>query len=347
MALSSEPTDRSRAASRMRAVAAFVTGLALIVAGLDVALASPAAAQVLRRPGTVVGAADNAHHINAAAIEVLIEVQLRAPAPCRKHACRAAPSKTTAIEVLFVYVFAGQSQRTAVICAEFASGPAYAGGDPVNGGDPSGDEWCLRLGWGSLHCWGTETPPLPADGTSCESFESLQVNQDSAGVAINQGNCSSGSGPVPNTLINYWNGSWNNTPVTAVQTTTALDLLASTPTYEGECDGIWIACLQYWVYPAPATNGTVTIGATTLAVTTPTDVHTYIPSLQTDDILSNGFAYWIEQLLFHEDHRQTDFEIATNLSDAAEVIDNALELAGATVGGPTNCTAGGTRGLPV
>jgi RHS repeat-associated protein len=231
--------------------------------------------------------------------------------------------------------------------AETDQAYAYAGGDPVNGGDPSGDEWCLRLGWGSLHCWGTETPPLPADGTSCESFESLQVNQDSAGVAINQGNCSSGSGPVPNTLINYWNGSWNNTPVTAVQTTTALDLLASTPTYEGECDGIWIACLQYWVYPAPATNGTVTIGATTLAVTTPTDVHTYIPSLQTDDILSNGFAYWIEQLLFHEDHRQTDFEIATNLSDAAEVIDNALELAGATVGGPTNCTAGGTRGLPV
>jgi hypothetical protein len=135
MALSSEPTDRSRTAARMSAVVAFVTGLALIVAGLDVALASPDSAQVLRRPGIVVGAADNVHHINAAATEVVI----KAPPSCRKHACRATLSKPTRIVVLIVNVLAGQGQRTTVICIEFASGPAVAGGDPVNGSDPSGD----------------------------------------------------------------------------------------------------------------------------------------------------------------------------------------------------------------
>jgi len=138
MVLTTEPAGRSRAASRMRAVVAFITGLALIAAGLDVTLASPASAQVLRRAGIVVGAADNAHHINAAATEVVIEAELKAPPRCRKHACRAAPSKTIAIEVLLVNVLAGQGERTTAICAEFASGPAVAGGDPVNRIDPGG-----------------------------------------------------------------------------------------------------------------------------------------------------------------------------------------------------------------
>jgi hypothetical protein len=130
----------------MRAVVAFITGLALIAAGLDVALASPASAQVLQRPGIVVGTADNAHHVNAAATEVVIEAELKAPPSCQKHACSAAPSRPAALVVLFVYVLAGQSQRTAILCTELASGPAVAGGDPVNGGDPSGlcttQWWC-------------------------------------------------------------------------------------------------------------------------------------------------------------------------------------------------------------
>jgi hypothetical protein len=133
----------------MRAVVALITGLALIAAGLDVALPSPASAQVLQRPGIVVGAADNAHHVNAAATEVVIEAELKAPPSCRKHACRAAPSQTTAVEVLLANVLARQGQRTVVICAESASGPAVAGGDPVNSGDPSGDGWWNPCNWGN------------------------------------------------------------------------------------------------------------------------------------------------------------------------------------------------------
>ena len=134
MALSSEPADRCRAASLTMTVLAFITALALMVVGF----ASPASAQAVPHTNNAVVATVSSQAVAAPAGGV-IEVQLRAPASCRKHACRATLSKPAVIVALLANVLARQGQRTVVICTEFASGPAVAGGDPVNGSDPSGD----------------------------------------------------------------------------------------------------------------------------------------------------------------------------------------------------------------
>jgi hypothetical protein len=130
MALSSKPADRCRAASCTMTVLAFITAIALMVVGF----ASPASAQAVPNTNNAVASVSRTGQAVPAPAGGVIEV-----ASCRKHACRAAPSKTTALEVLFVNVLARQGQRTVVICAESASGPAVAGGDPVNGSDPSGE----------------------------------------------------------------------------------------------------------------------------------------------------------------------------------------------------------------
>jgi len=134
MALSSEPADRCRAASLTMTVLAFITALALMVVGF----ASPASAQAVPHTNNAVVATVSSQAVAAPAGGV-IEVQLRAPASCRKHACRATLSKPAVIVALLANVLARQGQRTVVICTEFASGPAVAGGDPVNGSDPSGE----------------------------------------------------------------------------------------------------------------------------------------------------------------------------------------------------------------
>jgi hypothetical protein len=142
MVLSTEPADRCRAASCTMTVLASITAFALTVVGF----ASPASAQAVSHTNNAdVATVSRTGQAVPGPAGGVIEVQLRAPAPCRKHACRAAPSKTTAIEVLFVYVLAGQRQRATRICTEVASGPAVAGGDPVNGSDPSG--LCVEVLW--------------------------------------------------------------------------------------------------------------------------------------------------------------------------------------------------------
>jgi hypothetical protein len=124
-------------------VLAFITAFALMVVGF----ASPASAQAVPYTNNaVVATVSRTGQAVAGPAGDVIEIQLRAPASCREHACRATLSKPAVIVVLLANVLAGQGQRTAVSCAEFASGPAVAGGDPVNGGDPSGlcttQWWC-------------------------------------------------------------------------------------------------------------------------------------------------------------------------------------------------------------
>jgi hypothetical protein len=141
MALSSEPADRCRAASCTMTVLASITAFALMVVGF----ASPASAQAVPHTNNAVVATVSRTGQAVAGPAGVIEVQLRAPASCGKHACRATLSKPAVIVVLLANVLARQGQRAAVSCAGFASGPAVAGGDPVNGSDPSG----LRGGGGA------------------------------------------------------------------------------------------------------------------------------------------------------------------------------------------------------
>jgi hypothetical protein len=148
MVLSTEPADRCRAASCTMTVLASITAFALLVVGF----ASPASAQAVPHTNNaVVATVSRTGQAVPGPAGGVIEVQLRDPASCRKHACRATLSKPAAIVVLLVNVLAGQGQRTAVICSEFASGPAYAGGDPVNASDPSGD--VIALGQGATTPW--------------------------------------------------------------------------------------------------------------------------------------------------------------------------------------------------
>jgi hypothetical protein len=144
MVLSTEPADRCRAASCTMTVLASITAFALLVVGF----ASPASAQAVPHTNNaVVATVSRTGQAVPGPAGGVIEVQLRDPASCRKHACRATLSKPAAIVVLLVNVLAGQGQRTAVICSEFASGPAYAGGDPVNGSDPSGEDPGVTIGF--------------------------------------------------------------------------------------------------------------------------------------------------------------------------------------------------------
>jgi glucuronate isomerase len=66
----------------------------------------------------------------------------------------------------------------------------------------------------------------------------------------------------------------------------------------------------------------------------PAAIETYIDNLGADDITDNGFAYWLERLLFSQGSRGTLLGVATHLDEAASVLEAALELIGAFNSGP-------------
>ncbi len=97
--------------------AATLVSIAVIATAFLVGLTSPAGAQTPSR-----------HRLSSSAAD-------SRPA---EHALRAAPTTSARTLVLLVAVLPGRGTEEALCSLVLASRPAYAGGDPVNGSDPSG-----------------------------------------------------------------------------------------------------------------------------------------------------------------------------------------------------------------
>ncbi len=131
----------------MRGAVAFLISVAAMVTALSATFSTPALA------------AGRAHHTvaaNRAAIRPasprhFATPQPRAPASCETRGCRAASFTRPELVVIVVHVLPGHRYQATACAYEFASGPAVAGGDPVNESDPSG----LRGGGGGPgpYCW--------------------------------------------------------------------------------------------------------------------------------------------------------------------------------------------------
>jgi hypothetical protein len=325
-------------ARRARTAAGLVAILATlaIVAAAVTALPPAAGAAAPLRPSRT-AASSAAFDRLPAAIVVLVGTVRPVPHQTRphpsssaalhrspRHAFRAAPPAGHPTTLLIVLVVPARGPRAPRCGAEWTDRFAVAGGDPVNEEDPSGEAWCLKFLWGALHCWGTTTPPLPAGGTTCEPFQSSEVNQDGVSFAVNPGDCQSGFGPVANEIINYWQGSWDGAPPTPIQTETALNILASTSQYVSTCQGDWLACLQYWVAPPPSVSP---VPGTETSYVSSSGVAAVMAGVfdGSEEIVDDSFGYWLLQLMWA--NKGSAYATATNVSDAAEVTQLLLEAA--------------------
>jgi hypothetical protein len=117
--------ERSSSSAAIALVLRLVVVLSLAVAALAGFTASPAAAAQHERK---IAAPRSARLSSSAAFN-----------PSPQHAYRAAQSKSTEVLVLLIALLPAQGHRELLCAAEYASGLSDAGGDPVNGSDPSGE----------------------------------------------------------------------------------------------------------------------------------------------------------------------------------------------------------------